>query len=201
MPHPERLPQGAALPMKNCREVRLASRHKLDRSSGSVSGPWRRRARARLKPSRVTSARCPRLRVPTILRHHVAKVARVERSPWLLAIGVLIFGECSLLSRSLLPESCAGDHVARCFKNNTGSAAEAMAYLRRPEVAGTRLRGTRLSGAARVARTQDHETGAGVLGTVLQKHLAQLKSVPIESLVAARPGRNSAKIAQFYSEG
>jgi acetyl-CoA carboxylase alpha subunit len=39
-----------------------------------------------------------------------------------------------------------------------------------------------------------------VLGTVLQKHLAQLKSIPIEDLVAGRQEKFR-KIARFYTEG
>ena len=46
----------------------------------------------------------------------------------------------------------------------------------------------------------DHETGAGLLGTALQRHLAELKSVSIDALVAARQEKFR-KIAQFYTEG
>jgi len=46
----------------------------------------------------------------------------------------------------------------------------------------------------------DHETGAGLLGTALKKHLAQLKAIPIDDLVAARQEKFR-KIAQFYTEG
>jgi acetyl-CoA carboxylase carboxyl transferase subunit alpha len=46
----------------------------------------------------------------------------------------------------------------------------------------------------------DHEAGAGILGTVLQKHLAELKAVPIDELVATRQSKFR-KIAQFYTEG
>ena len=46
----------------------------------------------------------------------------------------------------------------------------------------------------------DHETGAGVLGTALQKHLDGLKAIPIEAMVAARQEKFR-KIAQFYTEG
>ena len=42
----------------------------------------------------------------------------------------------------------------------------------------------------------DHETGAGLLGRALQRHLAELKSMPIDALVAARQ-RNSAKLRSF----
>jgi acetyl-CoA carboxylase carboxyl transferase subunit alpha len=46
----------------------------------------------------------------------------------------------------------------------------------------------------------DRETGTGLLGTVLSKHLAELKSWPIEDLVAARQAKFR-NIAQFYTEG
>jgi acetyl-CoA carboxylase carboxyl transferase subunit alpha len=46
----------------------------------------------------------------------------------------------------------------------------------------------------------DREAGMGLLGTVLQKHLAALKSVPIDELVAARQAKFR-NIAQFYTEG
>jgi acetyl-CoA carboxylase alpha subunit len=39
-----------------------------------------------------------------------------------------------------------------------------------------------------------------VLGTVLQRHLAQLNSISIDSLVAARQEKFR-RIAQFYTEG
>ena len=46
----------------------------------------------------------------------------------------------------------------------------------------------------------DHETGAGLLGTALKRHLAELKSMSIDALVAARQEKFR-KIAQFYTEG
>lgn len=46
----------------------------------------------------------------------------------------------------------------------------------------------------------DQEAGAGVLGTALKKHLAELKFIPIEKLVASRQEKFR-KIAQFYTEG
>ena len=45
----------------------------------------------------------------------------------------------------------------------------------------------------------DHEAGAGLLGTSLKKHLAELKAIPIEVLVAARQ-QKFRNIAQFYTE-
>jgi len=46
----------------------------------------------------------------------------------------------------------------------------------------------------------DHEAGAGLLGTVLKKHLADLKAMPVEAMVAARQLKFR-NIAQFYTEG
>jgi acetyl-CoA carboxylase carboxyl transferase subunit alpha len=46
----------------------------------------------------------------------------------------------------------------------------------------------------------DPVAGAGLLGTSLKKHLAELRAVPIEELVAARQ-KKFRNIAQFYTEG
>jgi acetyl-CoA carboxylase carboxyl transferase subunit alpha len=46
----------------------------------------------------------------------------------------------------------------------------------------------------------DRETGASILGTALQKHLAELKAIPVANLVAARQEKFR-KIARFYTEG
>jgi acetyl-CoA carboxylase carboxyl transferase subunit alpha len=46
----------------------------------------------------------------------------------------------------------------------------------------------------------DRETGAGLLGTALQRHLVVLKATPIDTLVAARQEKFR-NIAQFYTEG
>ena len=46
----------------------------------------------------------------------------------------------------------------------------------------------------------DRETGTGILGAVLKKHLAELKAMPIDTLVEARQLKFR-NIAQFYTEG
>jgi len=46
----------------------------------------------------------------------------------------------------------------------------------------------------------DREAGYGLLGAALQKHLAELKSMPVEAMVAARQ-KKFRNIAQFYTEG
>jgi acetyl-CoA carboxylase carboxyl transferase subunit alpha len=46
----------------------------------------------------------------------------------------------------------------------------------------------------------DRETGLGLLGSALTKHLAEIKAVPIDQLVAARQ-KKFRNMAQFYTEG
>src|SRR5664279_1864687 len=46
----------------------------------------------------------------------------------------------------------------------------------------------------------DHEAGAGLRGTALQKHLAELKAMPLDEMVAARQSKFR-NMAQFYTEG
>ncbi len=46
----------------------------------------------------------------------------------------------------------------------------------------------------------DREAGTGVLGAVLQKHLTELKALPVDELVGARQAKFR-NIAQFYTEG
>jgi acetyl-CoA carboxylase carboxyl transferase subunit alpha len=46
----------------------------------------------------------------------------------------------------------------------------------------------------------EKEAGAGLLGSALQKHLGELKAMPVEALVAARQEKFR-NIAQFYTEG
>jgi acetyl-CoA carboxylase carboxyl transferase subunit alpha len=46
----------------------------------------------------------------------------------------------------------------------------------------------------------NREAGTGLLSTILKKHLAELKALPVEALVAARQAKFR-NIAQFYTEG
>jgi acetyl-CoA carboxylase carboxyl transferase subunit alpha len=46
---------------------------------------------------------------------------------------------------------------------------------------------------------EDREAGTGLLGTVLKKHLAELKGIPVDELVAARQ-QKFRNIARFYTE-
>jgi acetyl-CoA carboxylase carboxyl transferase subunit alpha len=45
----------------------------------------------------------------------------------------------------------------------------------------------------------DREAGMGVLGSVLRKHLAELKAMPVQELVTARQ-QKFRNIAQFYTQ-
>ncbi len=46
---------------------------------------------------------------------------------------------------------------------------------------------------------EDREAGTGLLGTILKKHLAELKGIPVDELVAARQ-QKFRNIARFYTE-
>jgi acetyl-CoA carboxylase carboxyl transferase subunit alpha len=46
----------------------------------------------------------------------------------------------------------------------------------------------------------DREAGCGLLGSALKRHLAALKSMPIDEMIAARQ-KKFRNIAQFYTEG
>ena len=46
----------------------------------------------------------------------------------------------------------------------------------------------------------NHEVGSGLLGSALQRHLAELKGMPADELVAARQEKFR-NIARCYTEG
>jgi len=46
----------------------------------------------------------------------------------------------------------------------------------------------------------DHEAGCGLMGMALKKHLAVLKAMPVDAMVAARQ-KKFRNMAQFYTEG
>src|SRR5208337_4797059 len=94
------------------------------------------------------------------------------------------------------PEGCAS-----IMWNDAGKkalAAEAM-RISAPEVAALGCVDEIVAEPAGGIHTS-HEAGAGMLGTILKKHLGELKSTPIEALVAARQSKFR-KIARFYTEG
>jgi acetyl-CoA carboxylase carboxyl transferase subunit alpha len=96
----------------------------------------------------------------------------------------------------ITPESCA----AIMWRDATHKqlAAEAM-RISAPEVAALGCVDEIVSEPPEGAHA-DHEAGAGLLGSVLTKHLAELKAMPVETLVAARQHKFR-NIAQFYTEG
>ena len=96
----------------------------------------------------------------------------------------------------ITPESCAA--IMWRDAANKQLAAEAM-RISAPEVEAAGCVDEIISEPPGGAHT-DHEAGAGVLGSALQKHLAELKTLPIDDLVARRQEKFR-KIAQFYTEG
>jgi len=96
----------------------------------------------------------------------------------------------------ITPESCAA--IMWRDAAHKQLAAEAM-RISAPEVAAVGCVDeiiTEPEGGAHL----DPEAGAGLLGQALQRHLAELKAMPVETLVAARQDKFR-KIAQFYTEG
>ena len=96
----------------------------------------------------------------------------------------------------ITPESCAA--IMWRDAAHKQLAAEAM-RISAPEVAALGCVDEIVSEPPGGAHA-DHEAGAGLLGTVLKKHLAALKAMPVEALVAARQ-QKFRNIAQFYTEG
>ena len=96
----------------------------------------------------------------------------------------------------ITPESCAA--IMWRDAAHKQLAAEAM-RISAPEVAALGCVDEIVSEPPGGAHT-DHEAGAGLLGSVLKKHLAELKAMPVEALVAARQ-QKFRNIAQFYTEG
>jgi len=95
----------------------------------------------------------------------------------------------------ITPESCAAIKWRDAAHKQL--AAEAM-KISAPEVAALGCVDEILPEPPEGAHA-DHEAGAGLLGTSLKKHLAELKAIPIEVLVAARQ-QKFRNIAQFYTE-
>ena len=96
----------------------------------------------------------------------------------------------------ITPESCA----AIMWKDaaNKQLAAEAM-RISAPEVAAVGCVDEIVCEPPGGAHT-DREAGSGILGSVLKRHLGELKATPIDALVAARQ-QKFRNIAQFYTEG
>ena len=96
----------------------------------------------------------------------------------------------------ITPESCAA--IMWRDAANKQLAAEAM-RISAPEVAAVGCVDEIISEPGEGAHT-DREAGTGILGSALKKHLAQLKAMPLDDLVAARQTKFR-NIAQFYTEG
>ena len=95
----------------------------------------------------------------------------------------------------ITPESCAS--IMWRDAANKQLAAEAM-RISAPEVAALGCVDAIIAEPPEGAHA-DREAGTGILGVALKEHLAQLKSVPTETLVAARQTKFR-NIAQFYTE-
>ncbi len=96
----------------------------------------------------------------------------------------------------ITPESCAA--IMWRDAAHKQLAAEAM-RISAPEVAALGCVDEILAEPPEGAHA-DRETGAGLLGTALKRHLAELKATPMDKLVAARQ-QKFRNIAQFYTEG
>jgi acetyl-CoA carboxylase carboxyl transferase subunit alpha len=96
----------------------------------------------------------------------------------------------------ITPESCAA--IMWRDANQKQLAAEAM-RIAAPEVAKLGCVDEIVQEPCEGAHV-DPEAGAGMLGKALQRHLAEIKAVPIDELIAARQAKFR-NMAQFYTEG
>jgi acetyl-CoA carboxylase carboxyl transferase subunit alpha len=96
----------------------------------------------------------------------------------------------------ITPESCAA--IMWRDAANKQLAAEAM-RISAPEVAAIGCVDG-IIGEPPDGAQADREAGMGLLGEALKKHLAEIKAIPIDALVAARQHKFR-NIAQFYTEG
>src|SRR6202795_54302 len=134
-----------------------------------------------------------RLRVPTI-----SVISGEGGSGGALALAVsdrVIILENALYF-VITPESCAA--IMWRDANQKQLAAEAM-RISAPEVAKLGCVDEIIREPAEGAHV-DAEAGAGLLGTALTRHLAELKAIPVDELVVMRQ-QKFRKIAQFYTEG
>ena len=96
----------------------------------------------------------------------------------------------------ITPESCAA--IMWRDAANKQLAAEAM-RISAPEVAALGCVDEIIPEPPGGVHT-DREAGCGLLGGALKKHLAELKTMPVEEMIAARQ-KKFRNIAQFYTEG
>ena len=134
-----------------------------------------------------------RLRVPTI-----SVISGEGGSGGALALAVS--DKVLILENALYfvitPESCAA--IMWRDASHKQLAAEAM-RISAPEVAALGCVDEIISEPPGGIHT-DHEAGTGMLGAALKRSLAELKLIPIVSLVAARQ-QKFRNVAQFYTEG
>jgi acetyl-CoA carboxylase carboxyl transferase subunit alpha len=134
-----------------------------------------------------------RLRVPTI-----SVISGEGGSGGALALAVA--DRVLILENALYfvitPESCAAIMWRDAARKEL--AAEAM-HISAPEVLGLGCVDEIIPEPPEGIHT-NREAGTGLLSTVLKKHLAELKALPVEALVAARQAKFR-NIAQFYTEG
>src|SRR4051812_22360787 len=96
----------------------------------------------------------------------------------------------------ITPESCAA--IMWRDANQKQLAAEAM-RIAAPNVAKLGCVDEIIQEPCEGAHT-DAEASSGILGNALRRHLAEMKALPIEELIAARQAKFR-NIAQFYTEG
>jgi acetyl-CoA carboxylase carboxyl transferase subunit alpha len=134
-----------------------------------------------------------RLRVPTI-----SVISGEGGSGGALALAVT--DRVLILENALYfvitPESCAA--IMWRDASNKQLAAEAM-RISAPEVASLGCVDGIIAEPPDGIHN-DQETGTGILGVALRKHLDELKRIPIDTLVSARQHKFR-NIAQFYTEG
>ncbi len=191
MPHPEGY-RKALQRDEDRREIRAAG-DQLHRPARSLSGVWAPRSGARPRPSRAIFWKCRGCVCPPS-RSSAARADRAERWPWPSADRVLILENA--LYFVITPESCAA--IMWRDAAHKQLAAEAM-RISAPEVAALGCVDEIVQEPPEGIQA-DREAGMGLLGTVLKKHLAELKATPVEALVAARQAKFR-NIAQFYTEG
>jgi acetyl-CoA carboxylase carboxyl transferase subunit alpha len=95
----------------------------------------------------------------------------------------------------ITPESCAA--IMWRDASHKQQAAEAM-RIAAPEVAALGCV-DEIIGEPPGGAHADHPAGAGIVGSVIKRHLAELRQMPVDALVAARQEKFR-KIAQCYTE-
>jgi acetyl-CoA carboxylase carboxyl transferase subunit alpha len=134
-----------------------------------------------------------RLRVPTI---SVISGEGGSGGALALAVSDKVLIMENALYFVITPESCAA--IMWRDASHKQLAAEAM-RISAPEIASLGCVDEIVAEPADGIHT-DRETGFGLLGTALKRHLSELKAIPLDTLVAMRQDKFR-KIAQCYTEG